>query len=73
MKFRTTTEDRLRLGAVTLGTLLVWFIAWNVIGEAALVLLTVLCLAVVFVNADGAGWTSQGPTEPRVALQFQTG
>ena len=47
MKFRTTTEDRLRLGAVTLVTLLVGFIAWNVIGEAALVLLAVLCLAVV--------------------------
>jgi len=47
MKFRTTTEDRLRLGAVTLVTLLVGLIAWNAIGEAALVLLAVLCFAVL--------------------------
>jgi predicted O-methyltransferase YrrM len=47
MKFRTTSEDRFRIGAVTIVTLLVGSIAWNVIGEAALVLLGVLCLAIV--------------------------
>jgi predicted O-methyltransferase YrrM len=50
MKFRITNKDRFRIGALTLVTLLVGSIAWNVIGEAALVLLVVLCLAVLLLT-----------------------
>jgi predicted O-methyltransferase YrrM len=56
MKFRTTSGDRFRIAALTLATLLVGTIAWKVIGEAALVLLTVLCLAVLlFTQIELAG------------------
>ena len=50
MKFRTTRKDRFRIVALTLLMVLVGAIAWNFIGEAALVLLTVLCLAVLLVT-----------------------
>lgn len=50
MKFRTTGEDRFRIVALTLLMLLVGAIGWNFIGEAALVLLTALCLAILLVT-----------------------
>lgn len=56
MKFRTTGEDRFSIAALTLVTLLVGAIAWNFIGEAALILLIVLCLAVLlFTQIELAG------------------
>jgi len=50
VKFRTTGEDRFRIVALTLLMLLVGAIAWNLIGEAALILLIVLCLAILLVT-----------------------
>lgn len=50
MKFRTTRRDRFNIGALTVVTLLVGSIAWNMIGEAALLLVAVVCLAVLLLT-----------------------
>lgn len=47
MKLRTSSGDRLRIGALTVVALLIGSIAWKLIGEVSLVLLTSLCLAVL--------------------------
>ena len=47
MKLRTSSGERFRIGALTFATLLVGIIGWRLIGEAALVLLAVLCLAIL--------------------------
>lgn len=47
MRLRTTSGDRLRIGVLTLFALVAGIIAWQAIGEAALVLLAAICLAIL--------------------------
>ena len=47
MKLRTTSGERFRIAAVSFVTLVAGIVAWRLIGEAALILVAVACLAIL--------------------------